>query len=60
MKTFTIKSTTVLEEYCTYTVEAENAEEALQLVEDGEVEDNDDHWTRDISGGPDFKVIEEK
>jgi hypothetical protein len=46
-KTFTVVEKRELIEFVTYTVEAESEEEALTLVEDGEIEDNDDHWTKD-------------
>ena len=38
MKRYTIRGTRTYEEYVTYTVEANSEEEAIQLVEDGEVE----------------------
>ncbi len=41
MKKFTITGVRTLEEYVTYTVEAETAEEAIELVESGEIEDNE-------------------
>jgi len=56
MKTYTIIGKTQLIEYVTYTVEAESEEEALQIVMDGEVDDNDDHWTRDVGGGPTYEI----
>jgi len=60
MKKFTITSTTQMEEYVTYTVEAETAEEALEMVENGEVEDNGDHWMKDIGGGPEYEITSEE
>ena len=60
MKTFTIRSVRTYDEYVTYTVEAETKEEALELVESGEIEDNDDHWQRETSGGEDFTIINEE
>ncbi len=56
MKKFTITGVRTLEEYVTYTVEAETAEEAIELVESGEIEDNDDHYQSETSGGNDFSV----
>ena len=44
MKKFTIVHTSIIEEYVTYTVEAETEEEAMAMIEDGDVDDNDDHW----------------
>lgn len=55
MKTYTISATQTLIESWTYTVEAESEEEALQLVEDGEVEDNGDHYQKDL-GDLTFRV----
>jgi hypothetical protein len=59
MKRFTIQSVRTYNEYVTYSVEAETKEEALELVESGEIEDNDDHWQREMSGGEDFEIINE-
>ncbi len=56
MKKFTITGVRTLEEYVTYTVEAETAEEAIELVESGEIEDNDDHYQSETSGVNDFSV----
>lgn len=56
MKTYTIIGKTQLIEYVTYTVEAESEEEALEMVEEGEVEDNGDHWTRDVGGGQTYEI----
>jgi len=56
MKRFTIVGVRTIDEYVTYTVEAETEEEAIEMVESGEIEDNDDHWQRDTSGGEDFSV----
>ena len=56
MKKFTITGVRTLEEYVTYTVEAETAEEAIELVESGEIEDNDDHYQSESSGGDVFSV----
>ena len=36
--------------------EAETEEEALELVESGEIEDNGDHWQRDTGSGEDFHI----
>jgi len=60
MKKFTITGVRTLEEYVTYTVEAETAEEAIELVESGEFEDNDDHYQSEISGGDVFSVTKEE
>ena len=56
MKKFTITGVRTLDEYVTYTVEAETEDDAIELVESGEVEDNDDHWQKETSGGEDFTV----
>lgn len=56
MKTFTVIGKTNLIEYVTYTVEAESEEEALELVESGEVDDNEDHWTRDTGEGTTYTI----
>jgi hypothetical protein len=56
MKRFTIVGVRTYEERVTYTVDAETPEEAIEMVEEGEVEDNDDHWQRETSGGEDFTV----
>ena len=58
MKRFTITGVRTIDEYVTYTVEAETEDEAIELVESGEVEDNDDHYQRETSGGEDFTVTE--
>lgn len=47
MKTFKILGQRTLIEYVTYTVEAESEEEALEMVKNGEVDDDDNHWTKD-------------
>ena len=61
MKKFTITGVRTLEEYVTYTVEAETAEEAIELVESGEIEDNDDHYQKETSGEYDgFSVTKEE
>ena len=59
MKKFTIKGTRTLNEFVTYTVEAETQEDAIEMVESGDIEDNDDHWQNDISGGEEFTIISE-
>ena len=56
MKKFTVVGVRTIDEYVTYTVEAETEEEALELVEDGEVEDNGDHWHKDTGNGEDFYI----
>ena len=56
MKRFTIVGVRTYEEHVTYTVDAETPEEAIEMVEEGEVESNDDHWQRETSGGEDFTV----
>lgn len=56
MKRFTITGVRTIDEYVTYTVEAETEDEAIELVESGEIEDNDDHYQRETSGGEDFTV----
>ena len=56
MKRFTITGVRTIDEYVTYTVEAETEDEAIELVESGEIEDNDDHYQRETSGGEDFSV----
>jgi hypothetical protein len=47
MKTYTVVKEQKLIEKVTYTVDAESKDDAIRLVEDGEVDDNDDHWTED-------------
>ena len=56
MKRFTITGVRTIDEYVTYTVDAKDEEEAIEMVENGEVDDNDDHWQRETSGGEDFTV----
>jgi len=56
MKKFTVVGVRTIDEYVTYTVEAETEEEALEMVEDGEVEDNGDHWHKDTGSGEDFYI----
>ena len=56
MKRFTITGVRTIDEYVTYTVEAETEDEAIELVESGEIDDNDDHWQKETSGGEDFTV----
>lgn len=56
MKKFTVVGVRTIDEYVTYTVEAETEEEALEMVENGEVEDNGDHWHKDTGNGEDFHV----
>lgn len=56
MKKFTVVGVRTIDEYVTYTVEAETEEEALQMVEDGEIEDNGDHWQKDTGSGEDFYI----
>ncbi len=56
MKKFTVVGVRTIDEYVTYTVEAETEEEALEMVEDGEVEDNGDHWHKDTGNGEDFYI----
>lgn len=58
MKRFTITGVRTIDEYVTYTVEAETEDEAIELVESGEIEDNDDHYQRETSGGEDFTVTD--
>ena len=59
MKKFTVVGVRTIDEYVTYTVEAESEEEALEMVESGEVEDNGDHWHRDTGNGEDFYIQNE-
>ena len=56
MKRFTITGVRTIDEYVTYTVEAEDEDEAIEMGENGEVDDNDDHWQRETSGGEDYTV----
>lgn len=56
MKKFTVVGVRTIDEYVTYTVEAETEDEALEMVENGEVEDNGDHWHRDTGNGEDFYI----
>ena len=56
MKKFTVVGVRTIDEYVTYTVEAETEEDALQMVEDGEVEDNGDHWQKDTGSGEDYYI----
>lgn len=60
MKTFTVVGVRTIDEYVTYTVEAETKEEALELVENGEVEDNGDHWHKDTGNGEDFYIQDDE
>lgn len=56
MKKFTVVGVRTIDEYVTYTVEAETEEDAIELVENGEVEDNGDHWHKDTGNGEDFYI----
>lgn len=56
MKKFTVVGVRTIDEYVTYTVEAETEDEAIEMVENGEVEDNGDHWHRDAGSGEDFYI----
>ena len=56
MKRFTIVGVRTIDEYVTYTVEAETEDDAIEMVESGEINDNDDHWQRETSGGEDSTV----
>jgi hypothetical protein len=56
MKRFTIVGVRTIDEYVTYTVEAETEDDAIEMVESGEINDNDDHWQRETNGGEDFTV----
>lgn len=56
MKKFTVVGVRTIDEYVTYTVEAETEEDALEMVESGEVDDNGDHWHRDTGNGEDFYI----
>jgi hypothetical protein len=56
MKRFTIVGVRTIDEYVTYTVEAETEDDAIELVEDGEVEDNGDHWQKDSGNGEEYSV----
>ena len=56
MKKFTVVGVRSIDEYVTYTVEAETEDEAIEMVENGEVEDNGDHWHRDSGSGEDFYI----
>ena len=60
MKRYTIRGKRMYEETVTYTVEANTELEAIEMVENGEVDDNDDHWQREISGGEDLEAIKEE
>ena len=60
MKKFTVVGVRTIDEYVTYTVEAETEEEALELVESGEIEDNGDHWQRDTGNGEDFHIQDDE
>lgn len=56
MKTFTVVGVRTIDEYVTYTVEAETEDEAIELVESGEIEDNGDHWQKDTGNGEEFYI----
>ena len=56
MKRFTIVGVRTIDEYVTYTVEAETEDDDIEMVESGEINDNDDHWQRETSGGEYFTV----
>lgn len=60
MKKFTVVGVRTIDEYVTYTVEAETEAEALELVESGEIEDNGDHWQKDTGNGEDFYIQDEE
>lgn len=60
MKKFTVVGVRTIDEYVTYTVEAETEEEALELVENGEIEDNGDHWHKDTGSGEDFYIQDDE
>jgi hypothetical protein len=58
MKKFTITGVRTIDEYVTYTVIAEDEDEALEMVENGEVEDNGDHQHRDAGYDEEFSVTD--
>lgn len=58
MKKFTITGVRTIDEYVTYTVEAETEDDAIELVESGDIEDNGDFWQKETSGGEDFTITE--
>lgn len=56
MKKFTVVGVRTIDEYVTYTVEAETEEEALEMVENGEVENNGDYRHQDTGNGEDLYI----
>ena len=60
MKKFTVVGVRTIDEYVTYTVEAETEAEALELVESGEIEDNGDHWQKDTGSGEDYYIQDDE
>lgn len=56
MKKFTVVGVRTIDEYVTYTVEAETEADAIEMVENGDVEDNGDHWQKDTGGGEDYYI----
>ena len=60
MNKFTVVGVRTIDEYVTYTVEAETEAEALELVESGEIEDNGDHWQKDTGSGEDFYIQDDE
>ena len=48
MKTYIIRAKQTIVETWTYSVDANSEEEAIQLIEEGEVDDNEDHYQKDL------------
>lgn len=47
MKTYIVRAKQTIVETWTYYVDANSEEEAIQLIEEGEIDDNEDHYQKD-------------
>lgn len=48
MKTYIVRAKQTIVETWTYYVDANSEEEAIQLIEEGEIDDNEDHYQKDL------------
>lgn len=48
MKTYIVRAKQTIVETWTYSVDANSEEEAIQLIEEGEIDDNEDHYQKDL------------
>ena len=57
MKRYTIKGKRLYAETVTFTVEANSEEEAFEMIESGEVGDNNDPTEKELYIGDDLEVV---